>query len=146
MSAVVRSARQQYTQLQVQYQQAGEQLTATQAANRKQSEELIRMRSDLAQERARANAAEQMLATRSGQSAHNSDEVGVERQKAVEAKLRAIKAEQELAQLRKEKSSLETLVTRLDPDRVARLESALKERDELLRDAAAKLGAQGIHK
>lgn len=132
--------RRQYNLLLAQYRATSEQLANLQIENRRNNEALRHLRTDGAREKARADAAE--LALRSGREASGrlAEEANVERTRAVDASAKTILLESEATRLREDKRVLEALVRRLDPERVAKLEEAVRERDQLLREAAAKLG------
>ena len=133
--------RRQYNLLLSQYRATAEQLAALQVATRRQQESLHTTRTDAAREKARADATESSLRSGREASGRLAEEANGERVRAADATARATQLESEAARLREDKRVLEALVRRLDPERTAKLEEAVRERDRLLRAAADKMQA-----
>lgn len=134
-----------YNLLLGQYHATTEQLSGTQMENRRLAEALRTARTDAAREKARANAADMSLRSGREASGRLAEEANTERVRAAESFAKTASLEAETIRLREDKKVLEALVRRLDPERTAKLEQAVRERDQMLREAANKISSLSPH-
>lgn len=133
IAAPMRTARAQFAKLLGQFQEVSSQLARAQVDVKRLADENRDLTSQLGREKARASAAETTLQSSRQASGRLADEANSERLKAADAVQKSATLEDETKRLREDKRVLEALVRRLDPERVAKLEDAVRERDQLLK-------------